>query len=62
MDLELKNVTALNVKELVSRDFKLEVARPNTLENVRQINVIIGANSAGKSRFMRTVFSESISH
>lgn len=61
MNLELKNVTALNVQELVSRDFKLEVARPNTLENVRQINVIIGANSAGKSRFMRTVFSESIS-
>eukprot|EP01029_Cantina_marsupialis_P008635 TRINITY_DN2039_c0_g1_i1.p1 TRINITY_DN2039_c0_g1~~TRINITY_DN2039_c0_g1_i1.p1 ORF type:complete len:658 (-),score=42.85 TRINITY_DN2039_c0_g1_i1:130-2103(-) len=60
MSVELKKVTALNVPELMNRDFVLESARPSTIERVRQINVIIGANSSGKSRFMRTILSEGI--
>ncbi|WP_038868837.1 AAA family ATPase [Vibrio jasicida] len=60
MTFELKEITALHVPGLNTYDLKIEGTRPNTLENVRQINVIIGANSSGKSRFMRTIFSQVI--
>ncbi|HHF3192881.1 TPA: AAA family ATPase [Vibrio alginolyticus] len=60
MVIELNKVTAINVPELTNHDFELADARPSTLENIRQINVIIGPNSSGKSRFIRTIFSNGI--
>ncbi|EMA9141272.1 ATP-binding protein [Vibrio alginolyticus] len=60
MAIELNKVTAINVPELANHDFELVDARPSTLENIRQINVIIGPNSSGKSRFIRTIFSNAI--
>ncbi|HCM1282901.1 TPA: ATP-binding protein [Vibrio parahaemolyticus] len=60
MVIELNKVTAINVPALSNQDFELADARPSTLENVRQINVIIGPNSSGKSRFIRTIFSNAI--
>lgn len=60
MVIELNKVTAINVPALSNQDFELVDARPSTLENIRQINVIIGPNSSGKSRFIRTIFSNAI--
>lgn len=61
MTIELIKVSALHVSDLTSHQFELIGTKPNTLESTRPINVIIGANSAGKSRFMRTLITESIS-
>ncbi|EOV0867799.1 AAA family ATPase [Vibrio parahaemolyticus] len=61
MTIELKKITALHVSDLASQQFELIGTKPNTLENTRPINVIIGANSSGKSRFMRTLITETIS-
>lgn len=61
MGLDLQKVDALHIPKLEEEDFLLANSRKNTLENTRPINVIIGANSAGKSRFMRTLISEGIS-
>ncbi|MEZ8169317.1 MULTISPECIES: AAA family ATPase [Vibrio] len=60
MSVTLKEVTSINVPELTNNDFELKGARPSTIESVSHINVIIGANSSGKSRFMRTIFSKGI--
>ncbi|MEZ8062110.1 MULTISPECIES: AAA family ATPase [Vibrio] len=60
MSVELSKVDAFCVPELENQDFQLIEARSNTIEKTRPINVVIGANSAGKSRLLRSLFSYSI--
>ncbi|MBT0321664.1 ATP-binding protein, partial [Vibrio campbellii] len=62
MKLELKNVVSVSVPELSQRNFMLLESRPHSIERTRQINAVIGANSSGKSRFIRTILLSEINH
>lgn len=62
MEIELKYVTAFSSQALGEEQFKFSESRHNAIENLQQINIIIGANNSGKSRLLRAIFSSKLDH
>jgi AAA15 family ATPase/GTPase len=60
MEIDLQYVTAFSSEALGVEQFEFSESRDNTIENLKHINVIIGANNSGKSRLLRAIFSSQL--
>lgn len=58
MAFSLSLIKELRIPTLENNNFRISDSKEvNTIENIKPINVVIGANNAGKSRFLRHLFS-----
>lgn len=58
MAFSLSLIKELRIPTLEKYNFRISDSKEiNTIENIKPINVVIGANNAGKSRFLRHLFS-----
>ncbi|MBK7040340.1 MAG: hypothetical protein IPH46_07700 [Bacteroidetes bacterium] len=49
-------ITKIILDNAIKEHFKAE-GEDNCLNNLNQLNILIGANNTGKSRFLRTLFT-----
>ena len=59
--ISLSDISAMRIDELKKEGFTLKSNDTNTLYGTSSINVLIGENSAGKSRLLRLIFTKHIS-
>lgn len=58
----LSDISAMCIDHLEQQGFILKGEKTDTLNGTSLINVLIGENSAGKSRLLRTILTSSVSH
>ena len=58
----LSDIKAMSIGGLEQAGFILDEGGADTLDDINFINILIGENSAGKSRFLRAILTRNVNH